>query len=252
MCTRLCTAESVPPGGSPTGGWRRRDARDAREVRERRNQRRHPAYERPELLATGPRELWSWDITKLRGPAEWTYFQLYVILDVFSRYVPAVTVLRVVPSEEVRAEGPGILDRTSCSSAVQDRCGERLRARRAPRQLAGARHRNPLPRPASRRAIEPSANVPVVASAAPASRGKTLTVDKLRDGRVATSTCSTGVRWHQNRSAGPPQPRRRDTVPLYSPLPFRSQSRGSPDRRGTLEEACSHSDAKRCNPVFAR
>jgi len=60
----------------------------AHEVRERRNQLRHPAYERPELLATGPRELWSWDITKLRGPVKWTYFQLYVILDVFSRYVP--------------------------------------------------------------------------------------------------------------------------------------------------------------------
>ena len=58
------------------------------EVRERRNQLRHPAYERPELLATGPRELWSWDITKLRGPAKWTWFYLYVILDVFSRYVP--------------------------------------------------------------------------------------------------------------------------------------------------------------------
>ena len=57
------------------------------EVRERRNQRRHPAYARPELLATGPNELWSWDITKLRGPVKWTYFQLYVILDVFSRYV---------------------------------------------------------------------------------------------------------------------------------------------------------------------
>ena len=58
------------------------------EVRERRDQLRHPAYARPELLATGPNELWSWDITKLRGPAKWTYFQLYVILDVFSRYVP--------------------------------------------------------------------------------------------------------------------------------------------------------------------
>jgi len=58
------------------------------EVRERRNQARHPVYARPELLATGPNELWSWDITKLRGPARWTYFQLYVILDVFSRYVP--------------------------------------------------------------------------------------------------------------------------------------------------------------------
>lgn len=59
----------------------------AREVRERRNQARHPAYARPELLATRPNELWSWDITKLLGPAKWTYFYLYVILDVFSRCV---------------------------------------------------------------------------------------------------------------------------------------------------------------------
>lgn len=56
-------------------------------VRERRNQLRHPNYAAPELLATGPNELWSWDITKLLGPAKWTYFYLYVILDVFSRYV---------------------------------------------------------------------------------------------------------------------------------------------------------------------
>lgn len=57
------------------------------EVRERRAQLRHPSYQRPELLATGPRQLWSWDITKLPGPAKWTHFHLYVILDVFSRYV---------------------------------------------------------------------------------------------------------------------------------------------------------------------
>jgi len=57
------------------------------EVRERRNQLRHPRYAAPELLATAPKQLWSWDITKLLGPATWTYFQLYVILDVFSRYV---------------------------------------------------------------------------------------------------------------------------------------------------------------------
>jgi len=60
---------------------------DADEVRERRNQLRRPAYARPELLATGPNQLWSWDITKLLGPRPWTYFYLYVILDVFSRYV---------------------------------------------------------------------------------------------------------------------------------------------------------------------
>jgi transposase InsO family protein len=59
----------------------------AGEARERRDQLVHPAYTKPELLATGPNQLWSWDITKLLGPAKWTYFYLYVILDVFSRYV---------------------------------------------------------------------------------------------------------------------------------------------------------------------
>ncbi len=59
----------------------------AGEVRERRNQLRHPHYAKPELLATRANQLWSWDITKLKGPAKWTYFYLYVILDVFSRYV---------------------------------------------------------------------------------------------------------------------------------------------------------------------
>jgi putative transposase len=57
------------------------------EVRERRDQLRHPVYSKPELLATKPNQLWSWDLTKLKGPAKWVYFSLYVILDVFSRYV---------------------------------------------------------------------------------------------------------------------------------------------------------------------
>jgi putative transposase len=57
------------------------------EVRERRDQLRHPAYAAPQLLATRPNELWSWDITKLLGPAKSTYYYLYVLLDVFSRYV---------------------------------------------------------------------------------------------------------------------------------------------------------------------
>jgi putative transposase len=57
------------------------------EVRERRNQARHPDYKKPELLATGPNQVWSWDITKLRGAVKWSYFHLYVILDIFSRYV---------------------------------------------------------------------------------------------------------------------------------------------------------------------
>jgi len=57
------------------------------ESRERRDQLTHPPYKKPELLATASNQLWSWDITKLRGPVKWTYFYLYVILDVFSRYV---------------------------------------------------------------------------------------------------------------------------------------------------------------------
>lgn len=57
------------------------------EVQERREQRQHPHYVKPELLATQPNQLWSWDITKLLGPAKWTYYYMYVILDVFSRYV---------------------------------------------------------------------------------------------------------------------------------------------------------------------
>ena len=56
-------------------------------VRERRNQLTHPSYTKPELVATGPNEAWSWDITRLLGPQRWTYFYLYVLLDIFSRYV---------------------------------------------------------------------------------------------------------------------------------------------------------------------
>ena len=57
------------------------------EVRERRDQRKHPEYEKPELLATEPNQVWSWDITKLKGPYKWTSYYLYVIIDIFSRYV---------------------------------------------------------------------------------------------------------------------------------------------------------------------
>ncbi len=57
------------------------------EVRERRDQLSHPSYAKPELLAEGPNQVWSWDITKLKGPAKWTYYYLYVIIDIFSRYV---------------------------------------------------------------------------------------------------------------------------------------------------------------------
>jgi putative transposase len=72
-------------------------------VRERRDQLAHPAYARPELLATRPNEVWSWDISKLKGPAKWTCFYLYVILDVFSRYCVGWTVQQRENAELAKA-----------------------------------------------------------------------------------------------------------------------------------------------------
>jgi putative transposase len=61
--------------------------RERGEVAERRRQATHPPTVKPELVASAPNQVWSWDITKLHGPAKWTYYYLYVILDIFSRYV---------------------------------------------------------------------------------------------------------------------------------------------------------------------
>jgi len=72
-------------------------------VRERRNQLQHPSYAKPELLATQANQLWSWDITKLRGPVTWTYYYLYVILDVYSRYVVG-WMIAACESEELAQE----------------------------------------------------------------------------------------------------------------------------------------------------
>jgi len=83
------------------------------EVRERRDQLRHPSYQKPELLATAPNQVWSWDITKLLGPAKWTYYYLYVLLDIFSRYVvgwmvafkEAATLAKRLIEESCRKQG---------------------------------------------------------------------------------------------------------------------------------------------------
>lgn len=61
--------------------------RERHQVRERRAQARRPALVKPELVAVGPNQVWSWDITKLAGPYKWTWYQLYTILDIYSRYV---------------------------------------------------------------------------------------------------------------------------------------------------------------------
>ncbi len=62
--------------------------REHGEVRERRRQASHPPRVKPELVATKPNQVWSWDITKLAGPARGIWFSLYVIIDIYSRYTP--------------------------------------------------------------------------------------------------------------------------------------------------------------------
>lgn len=81
------------------------------EVRERRDQLQHPHYVKPELLATGPKQVWCWDITKLKGPAKLIYFYLYVILDIFSRYVVGWMI--------AEAENAGLAERLIEQSCVK-------------------------------------------------------------------------------------------------------------------------------------
>ena len=85
------------------------------EVRERRDQARHPQYSKPELLATQPNEVWSWDMTKLLGAVKWTYFCLYVILDIFSRYV----VGWMVAHRESAALASRLIDETCEKQGIQ-------------------------------------------------------------------------------------------------------------------------------------
>ena len=72
------------------------------EVRERRAVRRHPVYQKPELLATGPNQVWSWDITVMRGPVKWAHFALYTVLDIFSRYAVGWMIAETQTSELAR------------------------------------------------------------------------------------------------------------------------------------------------------
>jgi putative transposase len=85
------------------------------EVKERRNQRSHPNYKKPELLAIRPNQVWSWDITKLKGPVKWTYFYLYVILDIFSRFA----VGWMVATKETAVLAQQLIEETYLKQAVE-------------------------------------------------------------------------------------------------------------------------------------
>ena len=86
-------------------------------VKERRKHVQRPQYVKPELLATEPNQVWSWDITKLKGPAKWTYFYLYVILDIFSRYV----VGWMIAGRESAALAKRLIAETSRSTPISSR-----------------------------------------------------------------------------------------------------------------------------------
>ena len=113
--------------------------RSQHQVRERRRQARHPAHLKPELVATGPNQVWSWDITKLAGPHKWTWFHLYVILDVYSRYAVGwlVAPTRIRPT---RRRPPRRLRRRRTHRT------RTTHPARRPRQLDDIENRRPTPR----------------------------------------------------------------------------------------------------------
>jgi len=74
-----------------------------KQVRQRRHEREHPVYQKPELLATGPNQVWSWDITKIKGPKSWIFYDLYVVIDIFSRCVVSWCVTEYESGEQARA-----------------------------------------------------------------------------------------------------------------------------------------------------
>lgn len=74
-----------------------------KQVKQRRHERKHPVYTRPELLATGPNQVWSWDITKIKGPKSWIFYDLYVVIDIFSRCIVAWCITEYESGEQARA-----------------------------------------------------------------------------------------------------------------------------------------------------
>ena len=131
--------------------------REAGESRERRAQATHPAAVKPELAATGPNQVYSWDITKLHGPAKWTYYHLYVILDIFSRYA----VGWMVATRESAVLAEKLIAATCAKQGISPRPAHHPRRPRllddvqAGRAAAGRPRRHPVPQPPARQQRQP-------------------------------------------------------------------------------------------------
>ena len=179
-------------------------------VRERRNQLSHPNYTKPELVATGPNEAWSWDITRLLGPKRWTYFYRYVLLDIFSRYVvggmvadrenSALAARLIEQTCLKQGIGPQVLtlhsDRgapmtSKCTAQLLADLGVTRSARAAPRACpreGGGQRRQPLPRGASIKTLKYHPGFP----------------GRFEDIDIATAFCRSFFPWYhtEHRHAG--------------------------------------------------
>ena len=164
--------------------------REAGETRERRAQATHPAAVKPELVATGPNQVYSWDITKLHGPAKWTYYHLYVILDIFSRYA----VGWMVATCESAALAEKLIAATCAKQGISRGPAEHPRRPRllddlqAGRAAARRPGRHPVPLPPARLQRQPVLRSAVQDAEVPAGLPRPVRLDPKPPGRTARTS----------------------------------------------------------------
>jgi hypothetical protein len=207
--------------------------RDAGESRERRRQATHPATVKPELAATAPNQVWSWDITKLHGPAKWTYYYLYVILDIFSRYTTGwmvATCESAVLAEKLIAATCADQHISPGQLAIHADRGSSMTSKPVAFLLAGPR-RHPVPLPAARQQRQPLLREPVQDAEIPAGLPSPVRLDRGRPGALpallplvqpATSPYRAGPAYRRGhplwpRPGRPGRPRRRAHRRLHCP-----------------------------------
>jgi hypothetical protein len=172
--------------GPPDRGAVRRLIRGCGESRERRAQATHPAAVKPELAADGPNQVYSWDITKLHGPAKWTYYHLYVILDIYSRYA----VGWMVATRESAALAEKLIAATCAKQGHHPRPAEHPRRPRFLNDLqaggaaAGGPGRHPVPLPPARPQRQPVLRGAVQDAEVPAGLPRPVPLDRSRPGAL--------------------------------------------------------------------
>ena len=163
-------------------------------VRERRNQLTHPPTRSPSCSPSGPNELWSWDVSKLKGPAKWTWFYLYVILDVFSRYIVGWTVQYRETGELAKA----LIEQATEQQQITPKILTLHADRGAPMRskpvafLLGRSRRHEDPQPAVHLQRQPLLGVELQDAEVPARVPRAVRLDRARPRRTAARS-STGT-----------------------------------------------------------